>query len=225
MACVSGGQLVVTQLALASPGPPGQPDIMTTRSMPMRLASLMTLRVTASCRLPCSRGWGGLPEHLSALTAMPCSATLAANSRRAAALSSIASSLRCGAEDQLPPANSSISMPSRAAVRSSSSNESWPRLSLIMPIFMLFSFAASQLGPRGRVAEIIETHPRIGQRMSDRRILLGLDDEPAGILGLPQCLEQRRIPEGAIARHGEDTGDDGIEEARIGRPPAVQERA
>ena len=73
--------------------------------------------------------------------------------------------------------------------------------------------------------EIIETHPRIGQRMRDRRILLGLDDEPAGILGLPQCLEQRRIPEGAIARHGEDTGDDGIEEARIGRPHAVQDLA
>src|SRR5947199_10446213 len=89
MACVSGGQLVVTQLALASPGPPGQPDIMTTRSIPSRPARAIVFFVTARWRAPGSPGWSGLPEQLSALMAMPWSLTAAVNSLRAAPLSSM----------------------------------------------------------------------------------------------------------------------------------------
>ena len=43
----SGGQAVVTQLALASPGPPGQPDISTTRSTPSSPASRIVFDVTS----------------------------------------------------------------------------------------------------------------------------------------------------------------------------------
>ena len=40
------------QLALASPGPPGQPDIITTRSTPSSPASRIVFDVTARCRAP-----------------------------------------------------------------------------------------------------------------------------------------------------------------------------
>jgi hypothetical protein len=42
----SGGQAVVIQLALASPGPPGQPDMSTTRSTPSNPARRIVLDVT-----------------------------------------------------------------------------------------------------------------------------------------------------------------------------------
>src|SRR5438309_3735454 len=89
------------QLALASPGPPGQPDIMTTRSTPRRLASAIVLRVTSRCRPPVSPGCSGLPEQLRALIERPWSRSLAMNSARTSELSSIRSSARCGARDQL----------------------------------------------------------------------------------------------------------------------------
>src|SRR5947199_4718485 len=88
MACVSGGQLVVTQLALASPGPPGQPDIMTTRPTPKRPARAIVLRVTLRCRSPISPGCSGLPEQFNALSAIPRSRSAARNSVRSRALSS-----------------------------------------------------------------------------------------------------------------------------------------
>ena len=47
-----GGQAVVTQFAFASPGPPGQPDIITTRRTPSIPASRIVLLVTSRCASP-----------------------------------------------------------------------------------------------------------------------------------------------------------------------------
>ena len=88
---------------------------MTTRSTPMRPASRIVLRVTSSCRRPASPGCTGLPEQLSALIPMPCASSRARKSRRAGALSSSRSSSMCGAVDQLPQPNSSMSISRRAA--------------------------------------------------------------------------------------------------------------
>src|SRR6266542_3727209 len=132
----SGGHSIVIQLALWSPLAPGQPDIITTRSTPIRLASLIVLRVTASWRRPCSPGCNGLPEQLSALIAMPCSARRALKLLRSASLSSIRSRSRCGADDQLPQPNSSMSSSSLAAVATSVSKSVPGRLSVIIPIFI-----------------------------------------------------------------------------------------
>src|SRR5713226_7897295 len=92
-------------------------------------------------------------------------------SLRAVSLSSIASSFRCGAGDQLPPANSSISMPSSAAVRMSAAKSSPPRLSVIMPIFMSSSLPwqwrpALTLTPSARGKDQIRQEQR--ERRPDR---------------------------------------------------------
>jgi hypothetical protein len=62
---------VVTQLALASPGPPGQPDIIITRRRPIRPANAIVLLVTARCASPAAPGSNGLPEQFSALIDNP----------------------------------------------------------------------------------------------------------------------------------------------------------
>jgi hypothetical protein len=67
----SAGHSTVIQFACWPPGAPGHPDIITTRSTPIRLASLIVSRVTWSCLLPLGPGSSGLPEQFSALSASP----------------------------------------------------------------------------------------------------------------------------------------------------------
>ena len=112
------GHSVTIQLGLASPGPPGRPDIMTMRPTPSSLASRKVFSVTSCCRCPSAPGNSGLPEQLSAEIDTPCAASLAVNSRRAGSLSSIRSRSRCGAGDQFPQPNSTNPIPSSAQAAS-----------------------------------------------------------------------------------------------------------
>jgi len=77
--------------------------------------------------------WG---PHMESLIPIPWAASRWRKSRRAGALSRSRSSSICGADDQLPQPNSSMSISRRAATASIDSKPVSGRLSVIIPIFM-----------------------------------------------------------------------------------------
>src|SRR5262245_7435335 len=134
------------------------------------------------------------------------------NSSSAGALSSIRSSARCGARDQLPAANSNCSMPSSAAVVRRSLKDSSPRLSVIIPIFIALP---SQSRSRRHCTQMSKTEPGISERRRLCRILIGLDDQPAAIVHRRQRREHPAKIDAAVARHGKDAVENGIEKTLV----------
>ena len=132
----SGGHAVVTQLAFASPGPPGHPDIITTRFTPSSPARRIVSLVTARCASPWAPGCNGLPEQLSALIARPRAPISPRKASRLRVDSNSGSIWRCGADDQLPQPNSSVWMPSFAAVSSNSASGNSGNPSVTRPMRM-----------------------------------------------------------------------------------------
>jgi hypothetical protein len=84
---------------------------MITRRTPRSPASLIVRDVTSRCAAPIAPGRRGLPGQFNALIAKPCARSIVRNVLRRSALSSMPPSGRCGADDQLPQPNSSISIP------------------------------------------------------------------------------------------------------------------
>src|SRR6185295_19814764 len=72
--------------------------------------------------------------------------------------------------------------------------------------------ALQQPGIAEITAQVLVSQLRAGQRIRSCRVLLGLDHDPARIAG--KRAENRRIIDAAVARHGENARDHGIEEAQ-----------
>src|SRR5437667_1290661 len=60
-----------------------------------------------------------------------------------------------------------------------------------------------------------ETEPGISERRRLRRILLGLHNQPAAIIRSRQGREHLAKIDAAVARHGKDVVENGLEKARI----------
>src|SRR5205823_5702440 len=75
--------------------------------------------------------------------------------------------------------------------------------------------SSREAGSRHGGAEMRVTQPGISERRRLCRILLGLDDQPPAIMRRRQGREHLGKVDAAVARHGKDAVENGIEKARI----------
>ena len=77
--------------------------------------------------------------------------------------------------------------------------------------------ASSSPASRAIAFSACEPHGLVLEGVADGRVLLGLDDEPAGVAVLGGDLQDRREVDGAlgVAGHGEDAAADAFEERQV----------